>query len=314
MDQRDQYAEQIRQAEDQAVAATAAGLQAQVAAVLSAALAAHAVATAASGAQALTGATTAVVRAALLRRVQQLAGHNPTVALTRAATLAYRAGAVTAGAPRPPRGGLPPRINAAISAATDRAAGLLHDATGQIRHLPLATPQDVTAAVATTGRAVNALEQATRWVVEAAAADGAQAVADAAGDGRVWVAERDACLTCLAYSGVVAPAGEPFPGGLTFGDRAYRTLPILNPPAHPHCRCRVKPWAGLEGPGPGLPEVLRREAQRAVLRGTADAYRPARLRAAQRLLDSGQQLLVPRSVRRVPELARGNPVARRRRG
>jgi hypothetical protein len=157
------------------------------------------------------------------------------------------------------------------------------------RTLDLRTHGDVTTLLARANQAVNTIGSTTRWVANRAVNEGAQAVADAAGVKRMWVAERDACLTCLAYAGNLADPGAPFPAGLTFGDSSVVKHPLMAPPAHPNCRCRVQPWLGTEPQfGVELPTALKREAQRSVLRGDSDyASRPAKQRAADRLLKTG---------------------------
>lgn len=120
----------------------------------------------------------------------------------------------------------------------------------------------------------------------------------------IWVAERTACVVCAALSGDVVGADEDFSPHATFGDKPteWWTPPgvtLLRPPRHPRCRCRVEPWLGHAGP-PGslsLPEALKREAQRSILRGFSvpSESETVRVRAADRLLARGTQL--PKTVR-----------------
>lgn len=121
------------------------------------------------------------------------------------------------------------------------------------------------------------------------------AVRDATPDGWrvVWVAERDACLHCLAYAGVTAAPGALFPEGLTFADRPMAAHePLLGPPRHPHCRCSLQP---LHPTDAAVSDGLKREARRSVLRGWSDHDSlPERLRAADRLLARGADL--PKTV------------------
>ncbi len=161
---------------------------------------------------------------------------------------------------------------------------------------------DVTDALTETQKAVTQADRATTVVVNEAANTGSDQLAEKLGAERLWIAERDACVHCLAYAGQVAPVGGSFPIGLTFGDKPL--VPWPNPhflpgcPLHPHCRCRTTPWLGnVPGyTGPDLPAVLRREAQRSILTGwrmESESQR-ARLRAAARLLRRGTTL--PKSV------------------
>lgn len=126
--------------------------------------------------------------------------------------------------------------------------------------------------------------------VVAAATTGTVDVARQVGAQLVWIAERDGCLHCLAYSGITTEG--VFPPGLTFGDEPLRPHGVLHgPPLHPHCRCVIELWdpsdtAYIDG--------LRREARRSVLRGDAASSEASKLRAADRLLKAGSGL--PKSV------------------
>jgi hypothetical protein len=118
-----------------------------------------------------------------------------------------------------------------------------------------------------------------------------------AGGKLVWLAERDACLHCLAYSGRVRD-GDSFPWGLTFSDpprplKAWKRN-LTSPPLHPWCRCQLIGWNGVDSGGAGLnfPDSLRREARRSVIKGWAlpSESQTARQRAAARLLAIGAGL------------------------
>lgn len=162
--------------------------------------------------------------------------------------------------------------------------------------------------------ALSGLERDTRWATNAAFNQAAREVADTARTSRMWIAERDACLHCLALSGTIAAPGEPFNASLTFyvGPEGllkplpvYPIGPLWGPPRHPNCRCFVRPTPVLAGyplmpweaPPPYTPaQALQREARRAVLRGTSGTESlPARLRAVDALLALGAGD-VPRSV------------------
>ena len=116
----------------------------------------------------------------------------------------------------------------------------------------------------------------------------------------VWVAERDACLTCLRLSGTVIDpdSGAGFDEDATFGAPGSAPqvwppgMPLMKPPRHPNCRCRLRIIAA---DNTMVPDALRREAERAVARGwSASDSRRARLSAADRLLHHGSRL--PRTV------------------
>jgi hypothetical protein len=111
------------------------------------------------------------------------------------------------------------------------------------------------------------------------------------------------CVHCLAYAGEVIHMHDSFPVGLTYGKKPLVPWPepqwLSGPPLHPNCRCRLSVWLGhAEGaPGPTLPEVLKREAQRSVLKGWRMESEPesVRLAAADRLLARGVN--APKSVK-----------------
>lgn len=125
----------------------------------------------------------------------------------------------------------------------------------------------------------------------------------------VWIAERGACLTCLALSGQTADpsSGTWFDEFATFDKRPMPVWPpdqpLMGPPRHPHCRCRLRIIAAANTM---LPEALAREARRSVARGFSDhASRPARLGAADRLLAAGMRLPATVQSRAARDVARG---------
>lgn len=99
----------------------------------------------------------------------------------------------------------------------------------------------------------------------------------------IWVAERDACVRCLAYAGLyVTPAtGQLFPGGRTWGPQWKSVIgrPDFRGPgwreaddgehegSHPHCRCelRVVRRTNVNALATGL----KREAARSAAKGWA---------------------------------------------
>jgi hypothetical protein len=160
---------------------------------------------------------------------------------------------------------------------------------------------DVAAALAHAHRAATDTQAAVIQAVNGAANTGIAAVADDLGAQRLWIAEPDACLTCIGMSGRLADPGEAFDTAFaatyTPKPRIWPPGPIGNPPIHPHCRCRITAWTGSAGPGVDLPAALRREAQRSVLKGWSlpSESGPARVRAAQQLLNRG--VAAPQSVK-----------------
>ena len=112
----------------------------------------------------------------------------------------------------------------------------------------------------------------------------------------VWVAERNACPSCLAYQGHVVKPGQPFPAGLTYGDAPIKPYgKLIGPPLHPNCRCELE-LTDLKAGSIDLP--LAREAARSVARGLTDyASEPAKIRATRRLLARADKAgLLPKSV------------------
>ncbi|MCU1617783.1 MAG: hypothetical protein JWO98_5323 [Frankiales bacterium] len=108
----------------------------------------------------------------------------------------------------------------------------------------------------------------------------------------VWIAERNACVVCLAYAGEVADPGKQFPGGLTYGKKSYFNFGVVVPPRHDRCRCTLEPLVSMDYAG-----ALKREAQRSVLRGFSlqSESMAVRVDATDRLLKR-KSLDAPKSV------------------
>jgi hypothetical protein len=199
-------------------------------------------------------------------------------------------------------GTLPLDIRAALPALTAGIRDDLHAAAHLARSGPLDRYGDLMSVIATARRAVNRAEQTTTFVIHRAHAEGVQRAIDRAAAGGIevatlWLAERDACAACLGYAGALAVPGEPFLPVLSVQDPSATVYgPVWGPPLHPHCRCRTEPWfGGLDITPVDLPHALRREAQRSIAAGTAMGSRPARLRAAGRLVQAAG-LLIPKTV------------------
>lgn len=183
--------------------------------------------------------------------------------------------------------GTPPKALVAAARATEKA---IADELKKARKLAR-LGVDPAAALAPVFNAANVLERDVATLVNHAGNAGTTAAADAADLSTVWIAETNACVECLAYSGRIAKPGKAFPGGLTYGRKSYNRSPIDNPPRHPRCRCTVEPLVSRD-----YAKALRREADRSVLRGFSLASEPMRVRvdAAERLLDRGVD--APKSV------------------
>lgn len=152
-------------------------------------------------------------------------------------------------------------------------------------------------AVAIAGRSVNSVEITASQVAVRGVAEGQRAAAKQAKRRMIWRAERDACLICLAYSGLVSDLNGTFPAGRTFDKKPRkRTRDKVKPPEHPHCRCTATVYNPRNDPGGLISSSLQREARRSVVKGwglptESDA---ARRRAAENLLKLGAEL--PKTV------------------
>jgi hypothetical protein len=155
----------------------------------------------------------------------------------------------------------------------------------------------ITTGIAMAGRSVNTVEIVASQVVVKGVDQGQRATAKKNDAVRIWKAERDACLHCLAYNGEVSTAGGGFAGGKTFGKKpATKPGSITNPPEHPRCRCTTGIYIQRNDPDGLVPEALKREAERSIIKGwtlpsESDAARRA---AAEKLLALGTDL--PKTV------------------
>lgn len=189
-----------------------------------------------------------------------------------------------------------------VPAAEDRAKTLFIVSSGPM------TRERMTEVIAVAKAAVGSVDVGTRIVVNRGISAGNIVVAKANEYEVIWRPERDACLDCLALAGVISKGGV-FPKGRTYraNGKCY-SIPkgsLVGPPLHPNCRCGTamwKPeWMGArnrnEAPfGGSLPEALRREAQRSVIKGwaTKSESDAARRKAAAKLLASEPAL--PKTV------------------
>lgn len=150
----------------------------------------------------------------------------------------------------------------------------------------------LTQAVAAGASAAHSAERTASWATVRAASDAVRAQAREAGAQVLWVAERNACLYCLAQSGHLADEGGGFDPARAFGAKPLAAWPngeLTGPPRHPFCRCHLVVYRGHAGPGIALPDALKREASRSVVLGLAlpSESQTERARAAQRLVDAG---------------------------
>jgi hypothetical protein len=116
----------------------------------------------------------------------------------------------------------------------------------------------------------------------------------------IWVAERNACLHCLAHAGYVVEPGNLFPP-VSFDPEAKGVLAVSSCPLHPNCRCQLRTTDLPAGAPPtdrssvNPAARLAAEARRSVVYQWTDyASSPATARAAEALLAAGAGL--PASV------------------
>jgi hypothetical protein len=203
------------------------------------------------------------------------------------------------------------RVQTSAGKPTKAARALARDADRELRaglaaaakaveHAAIETADDLTPLHAIAVKSAARARAQVSWFAQSAVTEGVLTVAKEAGYKIVWVAERDACLTCFALSGETVEPGEEFDADLTYADHPMPLFPLddpqplLGPPRHGNCRCALR----LVSDDPSMarmPGALHREAMRSVARGWSNyASKPARLRAADRLVQSGPAL--PTSV------------------
>ena len=205
------------------------------------------------------------------------------------------------------RVGRPSKAARATVKGIDRAGRTALVQAQRLARLPDAAEADVLAPLF--GHA-DRLQRAASDGINMSGNEGVRAVSDAAGLPIVWVAETDACVHCLAYSGTVVARGESFPGGLTYAAKTYHTTPIRTPPRHPRCRCTLEPLQSQE-----YADSLKREADRSVLLGFSleSESMGTRIDAAKRLVEHGVDApksvidYARRSVKRGTFATRGRP-------
>lgn len=214
--------------------------------------------------------------------------------ITAAATEAWRMGVAQAWrelgmhaqpVPLPQDTDIPDRVAAAVgeyAAKVDHAAAIA-------RATASGTPTTVDRIVGVARQGVNVVERTTRTLVNQQANAGIGTVTTAAGAQLLWVAERDACIVCLALAGHVIDSGDEFDVDATFGPRPMAWIPpggLHEPPRHDWCRCRTSPWIGDDTALDSLPMVLRREAERSILLHVKRPSEPISVRqaAARRLM------------------------------
>lgn len=179
-----------------------------------------------------------------------------------------------------------------VRAIDTRAERQLVRARRLAAHAPMGSLSEISAIAAAAKKAGTGAQADTRWAATRAVSLGVAVQAKQAGADLIWVPERDACLSCLAYAGLSVHPGELFPAGLTYGKTPANHEAIPFPPLHPNCRCRVEPFFGEQF----IAEGLKREAQRSVARGFSNfASHTAKIDAAGKLITRRTRL--PKTVR-----------------
>lgn len=174
----------------------------------------------------------------------------------RARVLGVSQGLIEAGAPqRDLGGGIREETRRHIDEATAGARAKLAQAADLVEALNRGSFKTINRQLAVADQAGNIVERAARTVTNTELNEGVSAAAEYVGGRLVWIAERDACVSCLALSGQVVEPGDVFDWRLTFGAKAYQPkgyddagelvdIELERPPRHPYCRCRVSPWLG----------------------------------------------------------------------
>lgn len=182
------------------------------------------------------------------------------------------------------------RAGRPLIAAATMAQRRVAELVGKARTLARAGIEPDVAAAPLLG-AATALKREVVTLVNRAGNEGVLASARAAKLKLVWVAETNACVHCLAYSGRTTVAGNDWPKGLSYLESNPYDAPGKTPPLHPHCRCTLEVLNEQ-----GYADALRREADRSVLRGFSleSESMTTRVRAAERLLEQGVE--APKSV------------------
>lgn len=229
------------------------------------------------------------IREAVLRLVAPAIGRELGAAVGAGWNLGILDAVRTLDAPEP--AGIPKAVPKPLVYLARGAEARLRSDVADARKLARAGADEATILSKVFG-ASNGLKRDVTSIVNRAGNAGVTAVADLARVPTVWVAEYNACVTCLRYSGETAKPGKNFPAGLSYGKRSTMLEAAPHPPAHPHCRCTVEPLNDQS-----YADALRREADRSVLRGFSLESEPMsiRLDAAARLLATGVE--APKSVK-----------------
>jgi hypothetical protein len=239
------------------------------------------------------------------RLLDDLAGRAPSLleaGIGPALAMGVRQGEefVKAAAGRRPRASSVPRVGRLLRDEARRIRDMVVERRDRALHLlrsdRVSRWSHLLAGLGAARSALPAIRAHIAQVINTAIHEGLDAVVRATAPLRVWVSEADACVRCMAYTGRVVPADEPFPGGLSWDphQRGARKPGVEGPPLHPNCRCRVLPWSeAWTTEGVPFPLALQREAHRSIGLGRSrpSESRASRLRAAGELLRTESDLL-----------------------
>ncbi len=191
---------------------------------------------------------------------------------------------------------VPQAVDAVRTAARKPAAALV-EVRRRLGIVPLRTTGELLATLAPLTTSASEMEGALSWATHATANSAIREASAQTGSKLVFVAERDACVRCIAYAGDTQETeGSTFGGGPSFLGGLTEPLPF--PPVHPRCRCSIEEYAD-----PAVPAAMKREAVRSVLRGFSlpSESNAQRIRAARNALQ--RDLAAPESVK---DYARAN--------
>lgn len=224
------------------------------------------------------------------RRILSTTLPNLGADLAAAVMQAFDTGALSAAGDRGRGKLVVPTASSALVASARTAQSDLSALVSKARKLATAGAEPALALAPLLGAATSAKRTVTTLVSRAGNA-GVIETATRARRTVVWVAETNACVHCLAYSGRTVMAGKAFPAGLSYLESNPYDAPGKHPPLHPNCRCTLEVLNE-----PSYATALRREADRSVLRGFSLESESMRVRieAADRLLAS--DVSAPKSV------------------
>lgn len=189
------------------------------------------------------------------------------------------AGAVELGVARVPGTSRTPALDEraveSLRRVSEQPAEGLAEARRRLTVASVAELPSLLGALAPLSQSAARVEGTASYAVEAARNGAVRDAAAVVGVSLVFTPERDACVECTGYAGLV-------------DDEIAKP-----PPVHPWCRCDLEPFEN-----PDVPRILKREAVRSALRGFSlpSESKAARLRFARETL--ARRPVAPESVKR----------------